>query len=89
MGLFDSILGGGSTDFAGDSQAAFQREMERLRDKSKLERERAKFLTTEGEGISEQTNVTFGADLDLELLSEEEQEQRSSGRITRDTGLIL
>jgi len=96
MSLFSSILkpvgklfGVSEPDLGGASQDAFDREMARLKAKDKVDREEARFLNVEGKGISEEADVVFGDELDLEDLTEAERELRSSGRVIQDTGLIL
>lgn len=66
-------------------------EFGRLKKFAKAQREEAQLATTEGVGVSERPDVSFGDQTDLEDLSAEEREFRSSGR--RDsldnTGLLL
>ena len=87
MGLFDIFAG--KPDIEGSAHDAFVREQARLKKLRREARIEADFMSTEGEGISEKANVTFGDELDLEDLSDEERLQRSTGRIEPDTGLIL
>lgn len=93
MSLFGKVAKtlnfGGAPDLNGMSQQAFALEQERLRKLRIQSREDSQFLIEEGKGVSEQANVTFGDQLDLENLTAEERAQRSTGRITPGTGLIL
>jgi len=96
MSLFSSILkpvaklfGVGNPDLSGAQQGAFENEMARLKAKEKVEREKSLFLAEEGKGIAHQADFKFGDELDLEDLSEEDRTLRSSGRLTRNTGLVL
>lgn len=93
MALFDKVssaLGLGGQDIGAVGEQAFRVEQERLRKLRKTSREESAFLETEGKGVSEKADVTFGDQLDLEDLTDEERLQRSSGRIdTPNTGLIL
>ena len=99
MGLFNSVKGflhkplgfleTDSLDLLGASKAAFLREQERLKALKQEARKEAAFALTEGQGIAERAEVTLGDELDLELLTPEEREARSTGRITTNTGLIL
>ena len=88
MGLFDAFTGGGK-DLGAVSDRAFRREQERLRKSRQDERRKANLLATEGIGISEQAQVTFGDELDLENLTDEERTERSTGRRELNTGLLL
>lgn len=87
MGLFDIFTG--SPDLAGEEEDAFRREQERLRKSRIKTREEASFLLEEGQGVSERAEFSFGDELDLEDLTDEERLQRSTGRIETNTGLIL
>jgi len=69
-------------------QAAFESELERLKKLQVFQESEAAFLTTEGKGISEEADIVFGDETDLEDLSEEERLRRSTGRLS-DTGLFL
>ena len=91
MGLFDKVgsLFGGGQDLSNLSGLAFAKEQERLRKLRKKSTEETAFLATEGEGIAEKADIKLGDQLDLEDLTEEERRQRSTGRITPNTGLIL
>ena len=86
MGLFD-LFTGGSPDLAGQEEDAFRREQARLKIQRRELRKETAFLLEEGKGVSERAEFSFGDELDLENLTEEERLQRSTGRI--DTGLIL
>ena len=87
MGLFD-VFSGGSPDLESEQRDAFARERQRLKLRERQARQEADFLSTEGEGISETADFKFGDETDLEDLTPEEQEARSTGRIL-NTGLIL
>ena len=85
MGGLTSILGGGGVS-SGELQTirnrSLTKELARLRESQRIEREQSKFLQEEGKGISERTSLKLGTELDLEDLSVEEQELRRSGRLT-------
>ena len=90
MSWLTNLFGGGAPNLELTTAMAKSKELKFLQGLRKESREEAKFLETEGEGISERPDITFGDELDLEDLSPEERERRSTGRIERpQTGLLL
>ena len=71
------------------SDAAFDKEIEKLKKLQIFEESQAEFLTSEGKGIAKPAEIQFGDQTDLEDLSEEEQKRRATGRVGRDIGLFL
>ena len=83
------LFGVENPDLTGAQQGAFENEMARIKARAKDEREKSRFLANEGEGIAHQADFAFGDELDLEDLTDKERTERGSGRLTRDTGLVL
>lgn len=63
------------------TRTAYDEEIERLQQLQAFQEAESLFLTTEGQGVSEEASVVFGDETDLEDLSEEERQRRSTGRI--------
>ena len=71
------------------AKAAYLKEQKRLKRLERVKRSEARFLSLVGGGVAAKAKIKFGSELDLEGLSEEEQDIRATGRTTRATGLLL
>lgn len=88
MSWLTDLFGGNRPNLELESSMAKLKERKLLQELREESKEESKFLRTEGQGISEKATITFGDELDLENLTPEERERRSTGR-TATTGLIL
>ena len=71
------------------SNSAFQKELERLKQKQLLEKQKSTFMTTAGQGIARTAEVRLGGDLNLQTLSAEERKRRATGKLGFGLGLVL
>jgi len=71
------------------SDDAFDEEIEKLERLELLTAQKAAFATKEGQGVSREAEINLGDATDLEDLSDEEREARSSGRVSTQVGLFL
>ena len=84
MSLISTLFGSGvsTEELERIRERARRRTMQELTVAARRERTAARFLSEEGKGISERTDITLGDELDLEDLTEAERLERSTGELT-------